>query len=370
MKRAFAYVSKDPVLMIAAALALLSMLLVPPSPQYLTYIDFKTLMCLFCLMTSMKGLEREGALAKLSLILSARIKNTRLLAAFFVFLCFFSAMLVTNDVALIAIMPVSLALLRVSGLKEHCAFIVVLQTIAANIGSSLTPIGNPQNLYLFTRYQIPLSTFFATMLPIVAVGGVLLAACCLFVPANKLQLVPLPRLRPLRSRYMKGYSLLFLLSVAAVFDALRYEMVFLIVLLAVLLLDTDTLKGVDYSLLLTFLAIFLFVGNLGSIKAVHTFLSSVTQRSTFLTAILTSQVASNVPTAILLSGFTDNARALLAGVNIGGMGTLIASMASVISYKLYAREHKGQAGRYLRLFTVWNVLFLAVLALVGWWAVR
>ncbi len=363
--RVRAWFLAEPVLVLSALLALVSMAWVPPTRQYLTYIDCKTLACLFCLMAAVVGLQRERVLERAALVISMRVRHSRALVLFLVFACFFLAMLVTNDVALITLVPITLAILSACGMGGWSAFVVVLQTIAANIGSSLTPIGNPQNLYLFSYYGIPLPNFLLTMLPVVLVGGVLLAASCLVVPVSRWTPAPRQKGDPLRRRPILVYGALFLLSVAAVFDWLPYGWAVAAVVLTLLVMDRGALGKVDYSLLATFVCIFVFVGNLGRIGPIHAVLSRLTQGYTLWAGILTSQATSNVPAAILLSGFTDHARELLLGVNIGGLGTLIASMASVISYKLYTVVHKGESLRYLRLFTVWNLGFLAVLALVG-----
>jgi len=360
-----AFFNKEPVLCIAAALAAVSMLFVPPNAEYLGYIDFKTLACLFCLMASVKGLERGGVLKYASLAIAERIKTLRALAFFLVFACFFFAMFITNDVSLIAIIPIAFTILSVCGMESWSVFLIILQTIAANIGSSLTPIGNPQNLYLFTRYEMPLSEFLWTMLPIVAAGGFLLALSCLFVPNLKLSKTKAQSGEPPEKRGLIFYATLFMLSVLAVFNIVPYWAAAATVFLVVLLFDRKTLFAVDYSLLMTFVVIFVFVGNLAHIKPIHTFLSRITEANTLLASILTSQATSNVPAAILLSGFTDNTKELLAGVNIGGLGTLIASMASVISYKIYASVHKGQTGRYILLFSMWNLVFLVLLTALG-----
>ncbi len=359
------FIRKEPVLVVAVVLALASAFFVPPSKEYLSYIDVKTLACLFCLMAAVKGLECEGVLEKASGFFAKRLKNARMLAVFLVFACFFVAMLMTNDVALIALVPVSLSMLAACGLAEHGLLLVVFETIAANIGSSLTPIGNPQNLYLFHHYGMNLSEFLAAMLPIVLCGGVLLALCCLLFPKTPLKVPATQHDAPVRGRVVGMYGILFLLSVATVFGLLHYGIAAAVVALAILLTDTHTLKKVDYFLMLTFAVIFIFVGNISHIAPIHAFLSWVTEKNTLLTAILASQFTSNVPAAILLSGFTDNARGLLLGVNIGGMGTLIASMASVISYKQYTSAHPGQALAYLKKFTKWNAIFLAVLTALG-----
>lgn len=355
----------DPILVISAALAIVSMFFVPPSLEYISYIDFKTLACLFCLMASVMGFLHEGMLEKVSLLLSARLHDSRKLTLFLVFSCYFFAMFVTNDVALVTIIPITLAILSTCGFERQTAFIVILQTIAANIGSSLTPIGNPQNLYLFSYYKMTLGNFLMTIFPIVFAGGLLLALSCLLVPAMELQSPAVPSTSPLRKQKLILYSVLFLISIASVFDWIPYPIATVIIFATLWITNTQILAKVDYSLLATFAFIFIFVGNIGQIEVIYAFLSSITQDHTLFVAILTSQITSNVPAAVLLSGFTGNAHQLLTGVNIGGMGTLIASMASVISYKIYIGTYKKDNVKYLKLFTLWNLLFLIVLSVLG-----
>lgn len=355
------YLKNEPVLTVAVFLAIISMFFVTPSKKYLSYIDFKTLACLFCLMTSAAGLKQEGVLERISFMILSRIKNLRGLTLFLVFSCYFFAMIVTNDVSLITIVPITLAILSDCGFEKRSAFIIVLQTIAANIGSALTPIGNPQNLYLFSHYNMLLSDFFITMLPIVFIGGLLLFACCMVVPVSKLEQPTKNVTKLLRKKQVVIYCILFLLSVIAVFKLISFWAVAAIIFATVAVMDFRTVMSVDYSLLLTFAAIFIFVGNMGHIGHIYLFLSSFSQKNTFIAAILTSQIISNVPAAILLSGFTNNTEGLLAGTNIGGLGTLVASMASVISYKIYSGVHTEKAAGYIKLFTILNVLFLLVL---------
>ncbi len=364
-RKARSFIKKEPVLIIAAALAIISAFFVPPDTEYIEYIDTKTLACLFCLMASVKGLERGGLLERLALSLSGRLRQTRALAVFLVFACYFSSMMITNDVALIAIVPVTFSILSACGCEGWSALIVVLQTIGANIGSGLTPVGNPQNLYLFTHYGMDTSGFFATMLPITAAGGVMLLLCCLLVPASPITPDTRKKLPPARRGHAAVYTALFLFSVASVFGLLPYPVVTAGVAAVILLVDRRVLAHVDYSLLATFVVIFIFVGNIGRIDFISAFLLDATRKSATLSAILTSQFTSNVPAAILLSGFTRDAHGLLAGVNIGGMGTLIASMASVISYKIFCGVHRGQSSRYIKLFTLLNLAFLAALTAIG-----
>lgn len=321
------------------------------------YIDFKTLFCLLCLMTALKGIEQEGLLHTVSVKLSSGIKSLRTFIFLLVFTCFFASMFMTNDVALIALVPITLSVLSLCGQERHTALVIVLQTIAANIGSSLTPVGNPQNLYLFTRYGFSIRSFIGLTFPFVIFGGLLLALVCGLIPDRPIcqmtAQTPLIRRKP-----VLVYGTMFLLAVAAVLRLIPYWAAVPVIIGAAALFDRRTLLKVDYSLLLTFAAIFIFVGNLARINWVYLTVSGFVQKDTMLTAILSSQFISNVPAAVMLSGFTDNVSNLLIGVNIGGMGTLIASMASVISYKLYAAAVPKGTVRYLGLFTAFNCFFL------------
>ena len=329
----------------------------PPDRDYIEYIDFKTLLCLFCLMVSLKGIEREGVLTAVSAKLASGVKSLRALVFLLVFVCFFASMLITNDVALIAFVPITIAVFSLCGSMKYCAAAVVLQTLAANIGSSLTPIGNPQNLFLFMRYPFTLGSFLLTTLPFVMFGGVLLAVVCLFVPKQPIQQEPSSS-RVIRKKPVIAYCVMFAVAVSAVFGLVHYLAAAAVIAAAAFVTDRRTLMKVDYSLLLTFVVIFIFVGNIARIGWIHDIISYWAQRDTMLTAVVSSQFISNVPAAVMLSEFTDNAFGLLLGVSAGGMGTLIASMASVISYRLYATSEPKGIRRYLGLFTVLNVVFL------------
>ncbi len=360
------WLKKEPVLVVSALCAFFSMLIVPPSVDYVQYIDWKTLVCLFCLMVSVKGLEREGLLGAVSKAALSRLKSTRILMFFLVFGAFFASMFMTNDVALIALVPIAISVLYMCGQEQWTAYVVVLQTIAANIGSSLTPMGNPQNLYIFSHYNMRLDVFLITIFPYVIAGGICLVACCFFVKSNPLASLGELASKKLNKKRMAVYATLFLLSTLSVFGIISYPLAAVVVTLAVFALDKKILSEVDFSLLITFAVIFIFVGNLSNISAVKTLLQELIGRNVTWASILSSQFISNVPAAILLSKFTSNANDLLVGVNIGGMGTLIGSMASVISYKLFANVYPKQVIRYLKIFALYNVGFLLMLIVLNW----
>ena len=372
MKTVITYLKKEIVLGIAIILAVLSVFFVRPDSQYLSYIDFRTLAILFCLMTIVAGFKELGFFDLLAEKLLTAAKSLRAAFLVLVFLCFFLSMVITNDVALITFVPFTITVLNKMGAKVRQKWlfqVVVMQTIAANLGSMFTPIGNPQNLYLFGLTDFTTLDFLKLMFPytgmsgLVLVGWIFLSTCGTsgnVIPrdtAKNTVVVPGEK----RREKTIAYSLLLVLSLLTVGRILPYWIVFICVLFYILCRNGALLRKVDYSLLGTFAALFIFIGNLGRIQVFHGFLMKMITGREVITAVIASQVMSNVPAAILLSGFTENVQGLIVGTNLGGLGTLIASMASLISFKYVAEESGQEKGTYLRLFTVANLLFLAVL---------
>ena len=354
----------DTVLCVAWILAFVTMFLVPPSGAYLEYIDFHTLALLFALMAVMAGLQELGLFRDLGEAMLNRTRTTRQLEGVLLFLPFFSSMIVTNDVALITFVPFAIEVLRMAGQEKRLIPVVAMQTIAANLGSMTTPIGNPQNLYLYSRYGLSLGDFFSAMLPLTAGAAVLMLVFLLMSPSKPLVMLPVdsaPPAAPSKKRRMAMYAALFALCLLAVAKVVSVWAAAGIVLAALFFYDQRTLRSVDYNLLLTFVGFFLFVGNLGTLPAFRDFFRQILLGRELVCSVVVSQVISNVPAALLLSGFTENARALLIGTNLGGLGTLIASMASLISFKALSRARPNDKGRYLVWFTVSNLIFLAAL---------
>ena len=352
---------REPVFGAALACALLTMLLVPPDGAYPGYIDLRVLALLLCLMAVVAGFRACGAFQWLACRLLARGGGGRRLAVILVLLPFFSAMLVTNDVALLTFVPFTLLLLETVGRRHAAIPLLVLQTIAANLGSMATPVGNPQNLFLYAAYGLSPGEFFSAMLPLTAVSLVCLAGAALPVLPGVL---PPPELEqaPIQSpKKLAAYGVLFLLCLMTVFRVLPWGILVVVVVGAIALLEPRLLRELDYGLLATFVCFFIVSGNLGRVDAVRTALQGLLARNTLLAAVLTSQVISNVPGAVLLSGFTDSWRPLLEGVNIGGLGTPIASLASLITLKQYLRSPDARPGRFLTVFTLGNAVGLVIL---------
>ena len=374
------FFKKEIVLVVAILLAVVSMLMIPPDKEYIAYIDFSTLSILFSLMAVMAGLQTAGVFREIAEKLLGKVKKVWQLVLILVMLCFFFSMFITNDVALITFVPFTFIILELLGGEAESKLIipvVVLQTIAANQGSMLTPIGNPQNLYLYGRAGMGVGEFMRILLPYTVVAFVLLLVLCLFFSKKSTADADAKAMGKFQSMtsqtHLSGgkwditrYLALFgvcLLTVAKV-KWCPYWVTLLIVVVTLLLFNRKLFAKIDYSLLLTFVGFFIFIGNMGRISAFREFLQRIITGNEVLTAVISSQVISNVPAALLLSGFTDNYEALILGTNLGGLGTLIASIASLISYKYIAKENKCSKGAYFSFFTVANVIFLIVLLLV------
>ena len=359
-----AFVKKETVLCIAALCAVATMFLVPPDGAYLHYIDFRVLCLLLCLMAVVAGFKSVGAFQWLTCQLLSRIKNGRVLSITLVLLPFFCSMLVTNDVALLVFVPFTLGLLTQLKAEKSIIPILVLQTVAANLGSMATPVGNPQNLFLYAAYELGIGDFFGVVLPLTAVSLVCLVGASLPVLPKRLEEQKLEDARITGGKQLVVYAVLFVLCLLTVFRVVPYPVTTVMIVAVLFALNRQLLKEIDFMLLLTFVCFFVVSENLGRVEAVRGFLQGLLNKNTLLTAVGASQVISNVPAAVLLSAFTDSWEPLLAGVNIGGLGTPIASLASLITLKLYLRHPGAKVGKFLLVFTAANVIGLCVLLAV------
>lgn len=372
-----AFVSKEAVLVVAVLAAAVSCALVPFDEGYASYVDWRTLALLFCLMAVVTGLRFMGVMRLLGSWAVSRASSMRALAFALVALTFVSSMVITNDVALITFVPLALVVLSEAREGRYAASVVVLMTVSANLGSMLLPVGNPQNLFLYRASGMDFPQFVLIMAPIVALSAAMLVVALLIVfrgnaegPSDCASRKNLPKPTGRQGLMLVSYLLLFALSIMAVVGLIDAYPVAVLVVLVLLFLDRRTLMKVDYGLLLTFVALFVFVGNMARVPAVHEALSAMVGIAPFYAAAGSSQVISNVPAAVLLSGFTNDWTALIVGTNLGGLGTPIASMASLISLKIAIASGLVGKRHYLAVFTAWNVVFLAVLcaanAVFGW----
>lgn len=357
------FIAKETVLCVAAICAVLTMFLIPPDKAYLHYIDFRVLCLLLCLMAVVAGLKAIGIFNWLTSQLLQRIHSGRILSVTLVMLPFFSSMFITNDVALIIFIPFTLMLLEELGCANKIIPLTVFQTIAANLGSMATPVGNPQNLYLYAFYNLSIGDFFSVTLPLTAISLVALSVASIPLLPRNLSEQKIEDAGICSTRQLLIYLTLFILCLLTVFRIVPYPITTAITVIVLFFVNKNLLKEIDYMLLLTFICFFTVSENLGRVEEIRIFLQRLLQSGTLLTAVGTSQVISNVPAAIVMSGFTDEWRQMLAGVNIGGLGTPIASLASLITIKFYMRWPGAKIARFLGFFTIANVIALTILLL-------
>ena len=350
------------VLIIAIIAAAVTSIIVPPDKEYLGYFDFKTLACLFCVLAVVCALRNIRFFYTLAKAIVRKFRNTKIAILVLVYITFIGSMLIANDMALLTFLPLGYFILHTTKKEKYLAFAFIMQNIAANLGGMLTPFGNPQNLYLYSKFNIPDGEFVMIMLPPFIVAVVLITACCLiFVKSEPLEIQEKAASMPVWRVVI--YLVLFLLAIAMVFRFMPYQIGLIIIPIAILILDRQALAQVDYGLLFTFVFFFIFAGNMGRIEAVRSFFSYLLSINTLVFSAMSCQFISNVPSAILLSQFTDNYKELLLGVNIGGAGTLIASLASLITFKEYSKQDPGHTVRYVLKFTAFNFAFLIILTL-------
>ena len=357
-------IKKDPVLFISGILAVVSCFFVHPDMEYAGYVDFRVLAILFCMMLVVSELVLLGVFDKLTNKLLSKVHSSRMVSLILVWLAFFMGMILTNDVTLVTLVPFAIALMKSFDDRKTLTFTLILMTVATNLGSMQTPIGNPQNIFLFTHYQMEIGPFMLLLLPY-SLCSLILVTIAVFVLCKdmKIQHTDDKEEKKIPAVKVSVCIVLFILSLLVVLRVIHFLIALGVLVVVMLIMDRKAFKGVDYTLLITFVFFFVFVGNMGRIEAVYNVISGIVEKSPALTAVVSSQVISNVPAALLLSAFTQNSEALVIGTNLGGLGTLIASMASLISYKFHAAlpKAKDKSVSYIGAFTVVNVIFLAVL---------
>ena len=354
------FIKSNTVMVIAFCAALITGIIVPVDAAYLGYFDFKTLSCLFCVLAVVCALKNIRFFYMLAGKIVRCFKNARLSVLALVYITFIGSMLIANDMALLTFLPLGYFVLTTTGKEKYMAFTFIMQNIAANLGGMLTPFGNPQNLYLYTKFEIPNMEFMGIMAPPFLLAVTLITVCCLIVvKPEPLQVTEEQITLPVGKTVL--YLALFVLSIAIVFRGIPYWIGLVVIPLVLFIVDRKALKMVDYPLLLTFVFFFIFAGNMARIDSVRNLFSGLMEKSTLLFSVLSCQFISNVPSSILLSQFTDNYAELLVGVNIGGVGTLIASLASLITFNQYTKHNPGKTGYYVKMFSAFNFGFLIIL---------
>ena len=354
------FIKKNAVMCIAFVAALLTSFIIPIDSEYKNYFDFKTLTCLFCVLAVVCALKNIRFFYMLARKVVRLFKNARMSVLALVYITFIGSMLIANDMALLTFLPLGYLVLTTTGKQKYMAFTFIMQNIAANLGGMLTPFGNPQNLYLYSKFEIPNLEFMAIMAPPFILSVILITLCCMiFVKPEPLYLADEKiNLDPKKTAL---YLVLFALSIAIVFRGIPYWIGLIVIPFTLVFVDRKALKMVDYGLLFTFVFFFIFSGNMARIGIVRELFSTLLEKSTLLFSVMSCEIISNVPSAILLSQFTGNYADLLVGVNIGGVGTLISSLASLITFREYVKNNPGKTAYYIGMFSVFNFGFLIIL---------
>lgn len=354
------FLRKDVILLVAIIAALITAFFVPPDKEYLSYFDVKTLTCLFCVLAIVGALKNINFFYILARKIVMLFRNARMCVLALAYITFIGSMLIANDMALLTFLPLGLFVLSTTGKEKYMAVTLIMQNISANLGGMLTPFGNPQNLYLYSKFGIPTWEFMGIMAPPFVLSVILITVCCIVFIKPESLILPEQKVS-LNPRRTAIYLALFALAIAIVFRGIPFWIGLVVIPVSLLFLDRKALMTIDYPLLFTFVFFFIFAGNMSRIESVHRLLSGLMEKSTLLFSILSCQAISNVPSAILLSQFTTNYADLLVGVNIGGTGTLIASLASLITFREYTRHYPNQKKHYIALFSAFNFAFLIIL---------
>ena len=357
------FIKKNAVVLIAFCAAVITSIIVPPDAEYAGYLDYKTLTCLFCVLAVVCALKNINFFYMLARKIVQCFKTAKISILALVYITFIGSMLIANDMALLTFLPLGYFVLTSTGKEKYMAFTFIMQNIAANLGGMLTPFGNPQNLYLYSFFGIPTGEFVQIMALPFALAVALITLCCLVFVKNEAMEIADEKIE-LNPKKTILYLALFALSIAIVFRGIPYFIGLIVIPPVLIFADKKALKDVDYGLLFTFVFFFIFAGNMARIDIVRDFLSGLLEKNTLLVSTLSCQFISNVPSAILLSQFTENYADLLVGVNIGGTGTLIASLASLITFKEYTRHNPGKTLKYIITFSAFNFGFLAILTVV------
>ncbi len=355
------FLKKNIVLVIAVTLAFVTAFIVPPDKEYIKYFDFATLGCLFGTLLVVEALSNIRFFEILARKIVTKFKNMRNIVFALVFITYFGSMIMANDMALITFLPLGYFVLSRTEKREYMAFVFIMQNIAANLGGMLTPFGNPQNLYLYSFYNIPNAEFLKIMFPPFIVALVLIVICCFTVkkePAEIKDDIFYATNKPKTIIYL----VLFAVSVCSVLRLFPFYIGIGIATVGVLIFDRKAFRTVNYPLLLTFCAFFVFSGNMSRIEAVHRLIGGLLDKNTLIFSALSCQVISNVPSATLLCRFTNNYASLLVGVNVGGLGTPIASLASLITLGKFKSTGEN-VKKYLLKFLLINFSFLIILIL-------
>ncbi len=326
-----------------------------------SFIDFRLLSLMLCLMLIMQGFIKIGVFNVLSQKILSKIQTTRLLSITLILICFFTATFFTNSVALISFIPFTILVYSAVGWKQKLVYVVALETIAANLGGMLTPIGNSQNLFLFSNFDITLASFLLITVPLGVLGLAVVILVCCVLPSRNLKL-NFPQKQVISSKLKLAiYSGMFLTFILVVLRVLPWQYIALIIVGYFLVLETKSMLTVDWFLIFTIACFFIISYNLQQSQVLQVFLKTVVLDNEFIISVILSQFISNMPTAILISSFTDNIKAVLIATNIASFGTLVASLGNLVAYKLFAKSQPSGALKYLKIFSILNGVMFVIL---------
>lgn len=372
MEKIKAFCKKQIVFVVALLAALISLLVSHPTAERFLSLDWRTLFTLFMLLMVLEGFKKEKMFYPF-FCLTDRFKTIKGLSYFLVGVVFFLAPFITNDVSLVTFVPLTIIIFKGINKEKYLLPIVILENIAAITGAFLTPFGNPQNLFIYTNTEVSSMSFILHMLPMWIVGlvGLFLAVNFVFRKNPKEPIytndrieheAPDPQNRGLRVFYL---ALLVLLLVEIVTRMFNFVDIVMIVLVALLIFDRNVFGKVDYYLLSTFFLFFLFSSSIADIPFVKEFLSTHVGGNEYWWGLGISQIISNVPGAALLLQFSENYTALLYGVNAAGMGTIVGSLASLITFSIYNKEYPKEKKNFFKYFHGFSLCFLVLLILTA-----
>ena len=370
MKKVVQFLRRELMLTLSLLAALIALVITPPTPQLFRDIDWRTLGTLLMMLCVLEGFKQENVLEPV-VRLASRIRRMTSLTLFLVFGVFFSSMFVTNDVSLIIFVPLTILLFRSVDRERYILPVISMENIAAIRGSLLTPFGSPQNLFLYGRAEVSAGHFMLHMLPLCASSALLLAVFVFFLyrrnPREEITVARQESLRSAGGRVRRAvYLALFAVIIAVIVTRTSlWPWAVGLVLAAVFAADRRLLLKVDYVLIITFFCFFIFSSSIAANPHIAGVLKRAVAGSEYWWAIGLSQVISNVPASIVLYPFSENFAGLIYGLDTAGLCSLIGSLASVINYRIYAREYPGQGGKFVRVFTLVSWAFFLIVVIPG-----
>ncbi len=367
MNKVLKFFKNNIIFTIVVVIAAISCFFVPFDKGYLDYFEWNTLACIFLLLLIIAGFANIQFFEKVARIIVKRFKNTRSVIMCLIFVTYVSALINANDMSLLTFLPLAYIVLKYTNNQRYIAFTFIMQNIASNLGGMLVPTGNPQNLYIFSFYKMSLWEFLKIMALPTLMALVLIVIVCMFVKKEPLTYVDNTN-NKLNVKKSIIYGVLYLITLLVVLRVIPWWIAMIVIVIAMAICDWKSFLMVDYTVPLTFVCFFIFSGNMARIPAITNLMESFVDKYTYLTAYISCNLISNVPTAVLLSKFTNNYAHLLVSVNVASLGIIFSSLSGVIALKEYTkvvRKEKMPKKRgvwyYIGLDTLFNVVGALIL---------